>query len=396
MPVKKEIELYIHIPFCVRKCKYCDFLSAPAGEDTIRIYMEALCREIREKSKQYQDYEVSTIFIGGGTPTAVEASWIAKLMENIREYYHVKADAEISMEMNPGTVKDTVLQIYKSAGINRLSIGLQSTEDDELQRLGRIHNYQQFLETYQQVRDAGFQNINVDIMSALPGQTLESYKRSLKRVAELVPLPEHISAYSLIIEEGTPFFDAFEAGTLELPEEETEREMYAFTEQFLKEYGYERYEISNYAQRGKECRHNLGYWQRKNYLGFGIGAASLVENVRFQNGSDLEEYCRKPEESVVEYQTLSVQEQIEETMFLGLRKTEGVSAERFEQIFGVTLEKVYGSVIEKHIQAGLLEWKAVNGMPEKYLALTTRGLDVSNYCLADFLEPSLFSEQNAL
>ena len=394
--MEKEIELYIHIPFCVQKCKYCDFLSAPAGEDTIRIYMEALCREIREKSKQYQVYEVSTIFIGGGTPTAVEASWIAKLMESIRECYHVKADAEISMEMNPGTVMDTALQIYKSAGINRLSIGLQSTEDDELQRLGRIHNYQQFLETYQEVRDAGFQNINVDIMSALPGQTLESYKQSLKRVAELVPPPEHISAYSLIIEEGTPFFTAYEAGTLELPEEETEREMYAFTEQFLKEYGYERYEISNYAQRGKECRHNLGYWERKNYLGFGIGAASLVENVRFQNGSDLEEYCRNPEESIAEYQTLSIQEQIEETMFLGLRKTEGVSAEQFEQMFGVTLEKVYGTVIEKHIQAGLLEWKTANGMSEKYLALTTRGLDVSNYCLADFLEPSLFSEQNAL
>ncbi len=395
MPVKKEIELYIHIPFCVRKCKYCDFLSSPAGEETVQTYMEALCREIKEKSKQYQDYAVSTIFIGGGTPTAVPAIWIARILDTVRGCYDIRTDAEISMEMNPGTVKEADIQVYKAAGINRLSIGLQSTEEEELQKLGRIHDYEQFLETYKLARRAGFENINVDIMSALPGQTLESYQCTLQRVVELVPPPEHISAYSLIIEEGTPFYEAYEAGMLDLPDEETEREMYVFTEHFLKEYGYKRYEISNYAKPGKVCKHNLGYWERKDYLGFGIGAASLVENVRFQNGSDLLEYCKEPEKYSLECQVLSVREQMEETMFLGLRKTEGVSTALFGQVFGISMEKVYGSVIEKHIQAGLLEWKYPNGA-EKHLALTSRGLDVSNYCLADFLEPSLFSEQNAL
>lgn len=386
---KKELELYIHIPFCVKKCNYCDFLSAPADWETKAAYMEALCREIIEKSEKYEAYKVVTIFIGGGTPSAVPALEIKRLMDTIKQYYDVQPDAEISMEVNPGTVKGEALQIYKAAGINRLSIGLQSTEEAELKCLGRIHSYEQFLETYRQAREVGFHNINVDIMSGLPEQTLESYRQTLERVTHLVPLPEHISAYSLIIEEGTPFYEAFQADSLSLPEEETERSMYELTGLLLQESGYRRYEISNYAQKGKECRHNLGYWERKDYLGFGIGAASLIENERFSNTTDLKKYMENPAKALEKYQKLSVAEQIEETMFLGLRKTEGVALAEFEKNFGIALLQVYGKEVDKHIKEGLLELLE-NREGQKRIALTRKGMDVSNYVMADFLEPSLF------
>ncbi|MBQ7775693.1 MAG: oxygen-independent coproporphyrinogen III oxidase [Lachnospiraceae bacterium] len=386
---KKELEIYIHIPFCVRKCNYCDFLSVPADDATKEAYMEALCREIVEKGKEYVAYEVSTIFIGGGTPTAVPAGGIKGVVEAVRLNYDLRDDIEITMEMNPGTVDATALKVYKEAGINRLSIGLQSTESGELQSLGRIHSYEQFLDTYRLAREAGFLNINVDIMSALPGQTFESYERTLQRVVQLVPPPEHISAYSLIIEEGTPFYEAYESDSLQLPDEDTERKMYEFTGSFLEQYGYERYEISNYAKPGKECRHNLGYWERKNYVGFGIGAASLVENVRFHNNKDMQKYIKNPYHMEENRQTLSVTEQMEETMFLGLRKTKGVALQSFEKVFGMPMLQVYGEVINKHVAEGLLEfWEDTKG--RKYLALTPKGMDVSNYVMADFLEPSIF------
>ncbi len=386
---KKELELYIHIPFCVRKCSYCDFLSAPADEDTKEAYMQALCREITEKSKDYQDYAVTTIFIGGGTPTAVPAVWIKRVMEKVRQHYCLQKEAEITMEMNPGTVDLAALKIYREAGINRLSIGLQSAEEKELKVLGRIHSYEQFLETYHQARETGFENINVDIMSALPEQSMESYQRTLERVTGLVPPPEHISAYSLIVEEGTPFYEAYEAHSLSLPDEDVERGMYELTGSFLYEQGYERYEISNYAKRGRECRHNLGYWERANYLGFGIGAASLIENVRFSNDRNLQEYLQNPCNVAEKYQILTIAEQMEETMFLGLRRSAGVSLEVFEENFGVPLLQVYGDVVEKHLSEGLLKLTS-SPTGQRCLTLTSKGMDVSNYVMADFLEPSLF------
>ena len=386
---KKELELYIHIPFCVKKCNYCDFLSTPADEETKAAYVDALCREITEKSKDYKAYEVSTIFIGGGTPTAIPAEDIGRIMEKVQQNYRVNEDAEITMEMNPGTVDARGFQIYKAAGINRLSIGLQTTEDVELKALGRIHNYEQFLKTYRQVRTAGFENVNVDIMSALPKQSYESYERTLRRIVELEPPPEHVSAYSLIVEEGTPFFDAYQEGRLQLPDEDTERKMYELTGEILKEYGYERYEISNYAKAGKTCRHNVGYWERKNYLGFGIGAASMIENVRFHNGKNLENYLENPCCMTEDLQTLSVAEQMEETMFLGLRMTQGVELERFEKQFKVPLLQVYDKVVEKHVKEGLLKVKKVEE-DKTYIALTPKGMDVCNYVMADFLEPGIF------
>ena len=386
---KKELELYIHIPCCIQKCRYCDFLSAPADDVTKEAYMKALCREITEKSKKYKAYEVTTVFVGGGTPTAVAPEWIELVMKTVKTHYNLTEDAEITLEMNPGTVDQDALEKYKKAGINRLSIGLQSTDDVELRLLGRIHSYGQFLETYRQAREAGFENINVDIMSALPEQTLESYIQTLERVTGLVPPPEHISAYSLIIEEETPFYEAFTSNRLPLPDEDTERKMYEVTEKLLKERGYERYEISNYAKPGKECRHNLGYWERKNYVGFGIGAASLVENVRFSNSRDRNKYLGNPCMCEENQQILSIAEQIEETMFLGLRKTDGVSFQSFEECFKVSLMQVYDRIIEKYVRNGLLMLVEKQG-GDISLCLTKKGMDVSNLVMADFLEPSIF------
>ncbi len=382
---KKELELYFHIPFCARKCNYCDFLSAPATEAVQEAYMEALFLECRERAEEYRDYEVVSVFIGGGTPSLVKAEWMTQLMKLVRECFQIAAAAEITIEVNPGTVDEEKLMAYKAAGINRLSIGLQSANDEELRRLGRIHNYNTFLETYKQAREAGFTNINVDVMSALPGQTLASYQETLYRLLQLSPPPEHISAYSLIVEEGTPFAQWEAEGRLDVPDEDCERLMYEETKRILGEAGFRRYEISNYAREGYECEHNCGYWKRRDYVGFGIGAASLVNNCRFHNDSNLNAYLEAPLEQRVEHQVLGVEEQMEEFMFLGLRMTEGVRILEFKQCFGRTLEEVYGAVIEANVREGLLCYQRKRTTGQEYLALTEKGLDVSNYVMAQFL-----------
>lgn len=383
----KNIEIYIHIPFCVRKCGYCDFLSAPAGQEIREKYIGALEREMEGRAQMYEGFQVTTVFIGGGTPSLLGPKGIQGILETLRRCYRVLPEAEITLEANPGTVDHDSLTEFRKMGVNRLSLGLQSSWDGELKALGRIHTWRQFLEAYAGAVAAGFSRINVDLMSGLPGQTPASYQVTLRRVAQLVPAPEHISAYSLILEEGTDFARQFEAGSLKLPDEETERALYGLTEQVLREYGYGRYEISNYAKEGGECRHNLGYWTRENYLGFGIGAASLVENVRFQNGADLQAYLGDPLGQRELEQRLGVAEQMEEYMFLGLRLTAGVGVERFYEIFHCGLEKVYGDVIRKHVARGLLVYR--EGEAGRTLCLTPRGLDLANYVMADFLEPML-------
>lgn len=376
---RQEIELYIHIPFCVRKCNYCDFLSFPASKEVQDRYMEALLTEVAGRSKECRDYVVSSIFIGGGTPSIVDAEAIQRLLCTIHSNYTLCKDVEITMEVNPGTVDSDKLSLYRWAGINRLSIGLQSASDEELQYLGRIHTYRQFRETYLKARKAGFSNINVDLMSALPGQSMESYEETLQTVLSLKPRPEHISAYSLIVEEGTPFFELYEQGSLPLPDEEVERQMYYRTRELLKQAGYERYEISNYSLPGFACRHNIGYWIRKSYLGFGIGAASLFKETRFSNTQDLEAYCNAPLSSGTSMQPLSVQEQMEETLFLGLRMMQGITDEQFEEKFARSLMSVYAPVIEQGQRDGLL-------IHDKgRLFLTDKGIDLSNYVLAQFL-----------
>lgn len=379
----RPLELYVHIPFCIRKCQYCDFLSGPSSKEERREYVTELCQKIRTYKKLAGSYHVVSIFIGGGTPSILEAAQITAIFEAIRDTFVVDEGAEITVEMNPGTVTEEKLTAYRQAGINRLSIGLQSAKDEELRILGRIHTYEEFLDTYRLAREKGFGNINVDLMSAIPGQTVEGWEDTLRKVVKLGP--EHISAYSLIIEEGTPFYEIYVKGRAgeelsgkaakereeadlcagRLPDEEEERQMYRQTKEILKEYGYHRYEISNYALPGYECRHNLGYWNRTEYLGIGTGAASLMENRRWDYG----------EEPVV----LSMKEQMEEYMFLGLRKTQGVSKTKFADEFGRGMDTVYGEVLEKMYGMRLMEEN------DDFVRLTDRGIDVSNAVMCEFL-----------
>ena len=369
-----SFELYIHIPFCVRKCAYCDFLSAPGSEEAKASYTKALLREI--EAVKTEKREVSSIFVGGGTPSALSPSLMGDIFEKIHESFSVAQDAEITIEANPGTLSKEKLFLYKNAGINRLSLGLQSPEAAELKSLGRIHTYEEFLESFSLAREAGFQNINVDLMCALPDQTYEGWIRNLRTVAALHP--EHISAYSLIIEEGTPFAKR----KLNLPDEDTEYRMYEDTAGILAEYGYEQYEISNYAKKGLVCRHNIGYWTRKEYLGLGLGAASLWGNQRFSNTSDFSAYLKEsgsPETIRENREILSLEDEMSEFMFLGLRMTEGVSKAEFLESFGTPIESVYGKVLDKYKNMGLLEEK------EGRIFLTRAGIHVSNGVMAEFL-----------
>lgn len=380
----KELELYLHIPFCVKKCNYCDFLSAPAGEETRAAYVDTLLEEIRGFDEP-EDYEVVTVFLGGGTPSILPGQAILRIMEALREKFSFHKGAEITLEANPGTVDKEKLSFYKKAGINRLSFGLQSADAEELKKLGRIHTWEKFLESFQLAREAGFSNINVDLMSALPGQTKESWEKTLRQVLALQP--EHISAYSLIIEEGTPFYQLYEKDVERrdageepelIPSEEEERAMYEATGRILKEQGYLHYEISNYAKPGCECRHNLGYWQRRDYLGFGLGASTLLNPVRYKNTEDLEAYLGG-DFSKKEFFVLTKDNQIEETMFLGLRVLEGVSKEQFREQFSCELRVVYRKELEKLEKEGLLEEEG------DFVRLTSRGIDLSNPVLAEFL-----------
>lgn len=395
----KDLSIYIHIPFCVRKCLYCDFLSFPVSADKsgsacgnaltdsakerIHSYVNLLQKEIAGSALQYKEYRALSIFWGGGTPSLLPVGEVSRLMETIRKYYHVTEDAEITIEMNPDTVTEDKLREYITSGINRISIGLQSADDDDLARIGRIHDYRTFERAYELSRKVGFHNINIDLMAALPEQSVDSYEWTLKKVASLAP--EHISAYSLTLEEGTPLYEVQAA--YRFPTEEEDREMYALTGEYLASCGYHRYEISNYALDGYECRHNKVYWQRGNYVGFGLGASSMVDNVRWTNPTEPEQYRSHAEHPASgratgiypPRQTLTVREQMEEYMFLGLRLMCGVDMRRFEDEFGQQIETVYGEVIERMCRQGLLEQE------EKRLRLTGRGIDVSNYVMAQFL-----------
>ena len=369
------MEIYIHIPFCIRKCDYCDFLSGPSGPKEQADYVQALLREI-QAAEEGEGRSVSSIFIGGGTPSVLDERLLGDILREIRNRFKMKEDAEITIEVNPGTANIGKLQAYREMGINRLSIGLQSPEDRELKILGRIHNYGQFLETYQEARTVGFDNINIDLMSAIPDQTYEGWVKNLRTVAELEP--EHISAYSLIVEEGTPFA----ARKLNLPDEDTEYNMYEAPAQILKDYGFEQYEISNYARKGRECRHNVGYWTRQDYLGFGLGASSLYGKERFANTADMKKYLensRNPEKIREKEPSLTREDEMAEFMFLGLRMTKGISKADFQRCFGCTIESVYGEVLEKYESMELLLEK------DGRIFLSREGIHVSNSIMAEFL-----------
>ena len=383
--MRKELEIYIHIPFCKKKCAYCDFLSGPADDNTIAYYVEKLIGEIGAQGdcNLYNKTTVSSVFFGGGTPSILNGRQMQRIMKAIKLHFRVAEDAEISVEANPGTVNREKLAAYKKAGVNRISFGLQSAKNEELKLLGRIHTFEDFLESFWLARECGFENINVDLISAIPGQTLKSWEESLRQVLKLNP--EHLSAYSLIIEEGTPFATLYGEGTEgeeKLPTEEEERRMYRRTKEILEEAGYHRYEISNYAKPGKECRHNLGYWERKNYLGMGLGSSSLFDNVRWKNTEDLEMYLKnsgEPEMIQKDREFLSVMEQMEEFVFLGLRKTKGICMKEFEATFGKSLEESYGGNVARMQREKLVI------IEDGFLRLTEKGIDVSNYVFGEIL-----------
>ncbi len=430
----KNLSIYIHIPFCVRKCLYCDFLSGPACDGEMESYVNLLLREIEKQSIFYGDHRVVSIFLGGGTPSLLPARETGRILRQVRECFYVAEDAEITIECNPGTVTAEKLENYITYGINRFSIGLQSTDDGELARIGRIHNYRDFLKTYEMARKAGFGNINIDLMAGLPGQGIASYRKTLERVVALSP--EHISAYSLILEEGTPLYVNQKSYTF--PDEDEDREMYELTGTVLGQAGFHRYEISNYAREGRECRHNKVYWRRGDYVGFGLGASSMIRNVRWKNPDMPSDYAvclEKPETDgqreaayslmrqtaqgigtkaecaahIAETETdpairmkdegvwnrafaemlrqtgrcgvqsLTVQEQMEEFMFLGLRMMEGVDLGVFRRYFGKSVDEVYGKQIGSFVEQGLLE------RDDRRIWLTPRGIDVSNTVFAAFL-----------
>lgn len=369
------LQLYVHIPFCVKKCDYCDFLSGPASPRMQEAYVQALLREI-EAVKEGCDGAVVSIFIGGGTPSVLEPQLMALVLDKLKDKFAVAPDAEITIEANPGTLHKEKLKLYRDHGVNRLSLGLQSPMESELKLLGRIHSYSEFLESFHLAREAGFTNINVDLMSAIPGQSYEGWIDNLRTVAALSP--EHISAYSLIVEEGTPFAQR----PLDLPDEDTEYRMYEDTAAVLAEYGYCQYEISNYGKPGFACRHNLGYWKRVNYLGLGLGAASLWGSRRFSNTRDMEEYLEnssRPWQIRRDECLLTRADEMAEFMFLGLRMTEGVSRSGFRRSFGCELEEIYGNVVEKYRKLSLLEEDG------ERIRLTRRGIHVSNTVMAEFL-----------
>ncbi len=385
---RKPLSLYVHIPFCVQKCLYCDFLSGPAGAEEKERYVKLLSKEITLWGQQLgKEYRLETIFLGGGTPSCLLPEQLQKLGEVICENFICSENLEFTTEANPGTVTKEHIQTWKEIGINRVSLGLQSAQNEELSRLGRIHTYEDFLSTYVELKNAGFNNINIDLMSDIPGQTIESYRDTIEKI--LVLEPQHISAYSLIVEPGTPFYEMEEEGILERKEEETERRLYEMTGELLKEKGYFQYEISNYALSGKECKHNCVYWQTGEYLGVGLGASSYLKEHRFSNQTSLEKYehyiqktsTKWLEWDFAEIEAVSLREQMEEFLFLGLRMNQGVSRKEFQDRFCVELEEIYGKVLPKLFQNKLLAEDSF----QNRIYLTRKGIDLSNMVLAEFL-----------
>lgn len=374
--------IYLHIPFCVKKCLYCDFISGTNSKETIENYINSMVNEI-ESTDIKQD--VDSVFIGGGTPSSIPPEYIAKVVDCLRIKLGNRflKDSEITIETNPKTISENALKIYHDAGINRISMGLQSCIDSELKSLGRIHTFKDFLDSYN-IATRYFDNINIDLISGIPHQTMDSFKESLKKVGDLNP--NHISVYSLIIEEGTPFYEMYGPGGKfkdSLPNEDIDREMYHFTKEYLSTLGYNRYEISNYAKENKESRHNLKYWKGNNYYGFGIAAASLVDNTRYKNTDNLKEYIDamgSPEKIRITQEILDINDCMSEYMILGLRLIKGVSPKEFKARFNEDMENKYGDILNKYLNMGLLH-TTIDGN----FALTDKGLDVSNSVMEEFL-----------
>ena len=387
---RKQIGLYIHIPFCKQKCSYCDFCSYTEKQDLISKYIKCLLQEIKEVANNNQaDFEngkddlflVKTIYIGGGTPSLIESKYIVQIIDEIKLCFELEENAEITIEVNPGTVTLEKLEDYNKVGINRLSIGLQSTHEHLLKEIGRIHTYLDFLDTYRFAREAGFKNINVDLMIGLPNQTLAEVKDTIEEIVSMEP--EHISVYSLILEETTPLFKKVEEG-LELPNEELERQMYWTVKQILEVNGYNHYEISNFAKKNYESKHNLDCWNQKEYIGFGVAAHSYTNGIRYSNIENLEQYIKnyeenKTEENLIFHEKQDIEAMQKEYMLLGLRKIDGVSIQNFKIKFVANPVFLYHDKLEKLVNEDLIE---IDGDKIK---LTNKGLDLANIVWEEFV-----------
>lgn len=372
----KEISLYIHIPFCKQRCFYCDFPTFAGKERFREEYVEALIKEIEDKCSNYL---IKTIFIGGGTPSYLEEKELEKLLIAVSKL-NLSDELEYSMECNPGTVNEDKLKTMKKYGINRISFGLQSCNDQLLKKIGRIHTFKEFLENYNLARKVGFNNINVDLMYGLPNLTIQDWKNTLEKICELKP--EHISAYSLIIEEGTAFYKLYEKDKLELPSEDDERVMDKLTKNILRANGYHQYEISNFAFDGEECEHNKVYWSLGEYIGVGSASSSYIDGYRLVNTSNINDYIEKISNNispVIDKYENSIEDEMEEFVFMGLRMVSGIDLLKFKKRFGVDINSIYKEVIEKNIKDGLL------GVEENKMFLTAKGMELSNSVMSDFI-----------
>lgn len=381
---KKKLGIYIHIPFCKQKCNYCDFISYTNKCDKVKNYIDCLEKEIN--TFDFSNYYVTTIYIGGGTPSYIDSKYIKQIMNFIYKKIQIdnesKKDIEITIEVNPGTVTKEKLQDYKEVGINRLSIGLQCVQDRLLKLFGRIHTYEEFLNTYNLAKEVGFENINVDLMLGLPNQSIEDLKESLNQIIKLKV--NHISTYSLIVEEGTKIFNKIENNELQLPDEELERNMYWYVKNTLELNGYNHYEISNFSKKGKESKHNMNCWNQEEYIGFGVAAHSYINNTRFSNTNNLEEYIKNVKnnefaknKNIEEEQTL--EDKKSEFMMLGFRKIEGVNISKFKEKFVDNPIFIYKERLNKLVEEGLIEIDLNN------IKLTNKGIDFANLVFEEFV-----------
>ena len=397
----KKIGIYIHIPFCKQKCLYCDFVSFANRESMQKEYAQAIKKEMEKWKNTNKDFKIKTIYIGSGTPSYIDSKYIVDILNAIRgklklckienkkenddknqKENHAKNNISVTIEINPGTITKQKFLDYKNAGVNRLSIGLQSTNDILLKQIGRIHNYNQFLDTYNLAREVGFNNINVDLMLGLPNQTIADLKESLEKICNLNP--EHISVYSLIVEEGTPIKKLIDTGKLVLPDEETERQMYWYVKDFLELKGYKHYEISNFAKPGFESEHNVDCWNQKEYIGFGVAAYSYIDNKRFGNISNIEKYIKNCnnnefEKNVILEEVQDKTKKMNEYMILGLRKIDGISIQEFERIFNENPIMLYSKELQKLHEEKLI---VIDG---DIIKLSNKGLDLANLVWEEFV-----------
>lgn len=380
-----ELGIYIHIPFCKQKCYYCDFVSYSNKCSEVKEYIESLKKEIEEFD--FSNYKVTSIYIGGGTPSYIDSIYIVEILSELKEKLKCNLiefkDIEITIEVNPGTVDTKKLNDYKKLGINRLSIGLQSTKNDILKKIGRIHTYQEFLEIYKLARKTGFKNINIDLMIGIPGQKIGDLKNTLQDIIKLEP--EHISVYSLIIEENTPIEKMLENGEIKLPDEDLERNMYWYVKNTLELNGYNHYEISNFAKLGKESRHNLNCWNQEEYIGFGVAAHSYLNGIRFSNTINVEEYIQhiennRKEENIQIEESQSLEDKKNEFMMLGFRKIQGVDIARFKEKFIDNPIFLYRENLNKLVEEGLIE------VDLNHIKLTNKGIDLANLVFEEFVD----------